>query len=566
MPVNVVIGCAGSMKTTDICHYTSQLTAPKNTIQILAINSYSVASIVELFKKSYNITFKREKTTNHYINLKRRICVSTFDAWINHLQPDNTIRPDNFHQKIDTLNNLDSIHISSKNIDTPISHIFIDDAQDLNRIKTTFITKLIQQYPHIQFSIFGDILQSVFYIDYHPLRTFPTSQIEYRSVNYRCPPEHIHFLNILARPFFMQYEIPLMKPALHSTNPTNSTHSIPSNKPFLFTHSSITTANKCHDISIYVSELIETVAMNDPSVFPEDVAILMSRENDNHVFKHLSIPVNDVWRRVMSHRKITLKNKGGFYSIGHNKNGCSQTISSCIHNIRSRSFKLVILLGMTEKSIPKENDIGTSTEIISQSLFYSALTRSTKYLFIGMNCESPSSYIVRIRDHPETFYNGWDLIGDGDEGRDGVGDGAGIYSKLPRCSKPPKWDGDDDHLPSHMFKGFHICRSKLIIDTIKVLKCLHEREGGLDEFLERVQTAKFIDNDIREENSIHTAFLQRDVNRSISLFFDNSLSWEEKIKKHRRSVWNTAILYNQIYSDYIPKLETFIDCDSNYFF
>ena len=73
-------------------------------------------------------------------------------------------------------------------------------------------------------------------------------------------------------------------------------------------------------------------------------------------------------------------------------------------------------------------------------------------------------------------------------------------------------------------------------------------------------------NDGENEFSIHTIFLQKDVNRSISLFFDISISWEEKMSKHRRSIWNTAILYNQVYNEYITKLETFIDCESNYFF
>tara|TARA_E500000331_G_scaffold357879_1_gene421401 strand:+ start:675 stop:2399 length:1725 start_codon:yes stop_codon:yes gene_type:complete len=574
MPVQVVIGCAGSLKTTDIVHNSIHLTnsssTSRKTIQILASNTYSISSIVKLFKSTYNITFKREKTTNHYIHLKRGICVSTFDAWINHIQPDKSIRPDNFHQKIDTLNNLEYIDISSKNFDSRITHIFIDDAQDLNRIKTIFITKLIHLYPSIYFAIYGDILQSVFYTDYFPLRTFPlqkTSMIEYRNINHRCPEEHICFLNIIARPYFQQYELPVM---CSSNNKQADIH-----KPFIFTHPSTTSSNKCNEIARYVSNLVEIVSMNDPDIQPNDIAILMSRESDNTVFKHLSIPINDVWRRVMSYRGSTAKSKKGYYSVGV-ENVDHHTVASCIHNIRSLSFKLVILLGMTDKSIPKETDVGRLQEIVSQSLFYTAFTRSKKYLMIGMNYDTPSSYMFNIKDHPETFYQGWEE----------PSQSLTIYDKLPRCQKEPNWNVNIDIL-NNQYRAFHLCRSTVIIDTIKTLMFVHKNEQSMNDFLEAIQKSRFIDNendiinnnqkykemyldggknDGENEFSIHTIFLQKDVNRSISLFFDISISWEEKMSKHRRSIWNTAILYNQVYNEYITKLETFIDCESNYFF
>lgn len=549
----VVIGCAGSGKTTDIinevCITTpslikSQKNNIKNVIQILCTNTNALMHMVDKFAEIHGIAFKQENTSNHYINTKRKIGISTIDAWVNHLLFDNkNIPQDDFNQKINHLISNDTFPISVKNISDPITHIFIDGAQDLNYLKTIFIKKIIRMYPSICFAIYGDVLQNVFYTDYHPLRTFETDCIDYRNVCYRCPPYHVHFLNHLAKDFYNMYEIPSIIP--DNRNNIENIH-----KPFLFTHPSTTSPNKCHEISLYVYNLVETIGMSDATLEPDDVVIIMSKMTDNNVFKHLSIPINDAWRRVMETRGLSGSNRRNYYSLGKFKKGHTSAI--CIHNTLSREFKCVIVLGMTDKSIPKETDVDTSTEIVSQSLFYLTLTRSTKYLFIGMNYDSPSPYLRGIHTIPDMFYCAWT-----------ESDSGSLYDSLPRTTRPPQCNNCDYSVVSSYTGVFS--RINVILDSINKLRNIVERGDPcvMDEMLNSIQMARYTDNEKllsnREYMCVHTAFLNPSVNTSIAIFFDTSITWDEKEKIYPNSIWNSAILYNQMFRDYIPKLEVFID-------
>ena len=85
-----------------------------------------------------------------------------------------------------------------------------------------------------------------------------------------------------------------------------------------------------------------------------------------------------------------------------------------IHGDKGKGHKVVFLLGLTEKSIPRETYINNSSEIIAESLLNVGLTRSLKYLFIGFTHSYPSRYLWRKCEEIEKYvYIGWNDNTDG---------------------------------------------------------------------------------------------------------------------------------------------------------
>jgi superfamily I DNA/RNA helicase len=83
---------------------------------------------------------------------------------------------------------------------------------------------------------------------------------------------------------------------------------------------------------------------------------------------------------------------GGHNSLDWNKaKGKTKLLS--IHGDKGRGHKVVFFVGLTEGSIPRDIFIYKSSELIPESLLNVGLSRSTKYLFVGINFEYPSRYI-----------------------------------------------------------------------------------------------------------------------------------------------------------------------------
>ena len=90
-----------------------------------------------------------------------------------------------------------------------------------------------------------------------------------------------------------------------------------------------------------------------------------------------------------------------------------KTIKACIISIdafKGRESKCIIALNWCHNSIPRENHIGKLEELTDYSKLNVWTTRSTKYLFMGINRQSPSSYFTNNNKHLESSYiKSWEL-------------------------------------------------------------------------------------------------------------------------------------------------------------
>jgi hypothetical protein len=75
-----------------------------------------------------------------------------------------------------------------------------------------------------------------------------------------------------------------------------------------------------------------------------------------------------------------------------------KTALSSIHAVKGRSARLVVLVGVTEGSLPREVNVHGVSELVDHSVLNVGLTRSTQYLAVGMHARRPSRYLAAHRD------------------------------------------------------------------------------------------------------------------------------------------------------------------------
>ncbi|GFH09531.1 uncharacterized protein HaLaN_04696, partial [Haematococcus lacustris] len=180
---------------------------------------------------------------------------------------------------------------------TPAGMVLVDEMQDFNSTRVEIIAHLAATNPQLKVVACGDALQSVFpdVINEedahlpgqgsHALSTWdmvPDMQHFSMDVCRRCPDPHVRFVNATMRS---------MHGGKHCIQPMKSSHpGVPGmSEPFLFVHPDLRLGTN-HAASITAEQvclIISHFRKADPSLAPEDVAIIALSTNKNAVFHHL---------------------------------------------------------------------------------------------------------------------------------------------------------------------------------------------------------------------------------------------------------------------------------------
>jgi superfamily I DNA/RNA helicase len=399
--IKIVNGCAGGRKTDTLIkcgiHYLNQ---GKNVIFLTKISSVT-DEITKRMERDYNLNFKQ--TASHFISQYKdsgKYCsVANYDSFI-----DKQLRKcavpfegEAFNQKVRILTqNVERIKehgLCMKN-DEPIDVLLIDEVQDFDKIRIVLTTEIFNVLPNLEGVFVGDTLQTVFVqsiMGESFSMNYLKSNLECKyfelSTCYRCPKGQIDFVNKVMGPYQKKYCIA----------PMNTSNDNMIDKPVLFQHHSVHKEYERSDLCKRVIHIIDYVLTKDSSITPDDIVVVMNKTNSNAVFEKLLVALNTFYKKRFNGQNYEhvihykTKNHEGRKTIDWSV-GQKKTKFISIHGIKGKGQKVVILLGMSEKSIPMVEWLFKTEELISQSVMNVALTRSEKYLFVGVN-SIPSRYI-----------------------------------------------------------------------------------------------------------------------------------------------------------------------------
>lgn len=412
--IKLVNSAAGSGKTQILIKAGMYLSEKfkQNIIFLTKIGSVTDEITVRMTK---NYGFSFEKSGNHFLAEKNNlhIEVANFDAFIDKQMRKFKIPMDGdaFNSKVDRLiQNLDKVTgIYMKN-DQPINAILIDEIQDFDEVRIKFVTKLLNKLPDLRCIMVGDTLQTIFQqsiIDgtysFNYLRTQLNPEYFEMTTCYRCPETHIKFVNAVMQPYQKMYGI----------RPIRSNNTDMINKPVLFQHGSVTKESERAKLAQYVVYIIDYILSKDSSIQLDDIVVLMNKTNANAVFEKIVVKLNEYYFRTLGIENgvvhYATKNDEGRMTINWDS-GIKRTKLMSIHGDKGKGHKVVIVLGASEKSIPMAEFLYKTEELISQSVLNVAMTRSEKYLFIGMN-SIPTRYIYDKLDtivSEKLAYCSWD--------------------------------------------------------------------------------------------------------------------------------------------------------------
>ena len=416
----LINGCAGSHKTdTLIKACIRQL--DKNIVPVLFLTLVSSVTIEikERLERYLKIKIDKQGSTNHYLGRYKEsdICISNFDAWIHLMledQTDDKCEIDKigewYSEKVNILLKMSTnteLKCTMKNKIEP-KLIIIDEAQDLSYEKISILTNIVTNNKNIHIYIAGDYLQTIFKQDtteigiYHAMNVFKLLQPEYFDLNVcmRCPKGHIDFNNFLLEDIQKKYNIPKMK--------YKNKDDI--NKPLIFTHlkaSDNTTGRANAEI---ITNMIATLMEKDQSIIPGDIAILMGKVTNNYIYSQLQDTLGKLYQKKGYNNAVLIMSTygDGYHNSLKWDKTHSKTVLLSIHGDKGKSHKVVILMGVTEKSIPREFHLYTEREIVSESLLNVGITRSLKYLFMGFTYNYPSRYMFsKYKDLNKYAYLTW---------------------------------------------------------------------------------------------------------------------------------------------------------------
>ena len=418
-PFKLINGCAGSHKTdTLIKSAIHSLQTCTDSIQFLTLVSSVTYEIKTRLEAALGIEINQSGKSNHYFGQYNDIpiVISNFDSWVHLLISERSYNDDIddcYQEKVELLNQViasDDQFVATMKTGFKIDKLFLDEAQDLSSDKMDILVALGQKGA-TKITIAGDYLQTLFTSrrsswETHSMNIFKALTPEYFDLNIcmRCPKAHVEFNNIILSKAQNKYLIPPMQ--CQNDNDLD--------KPFIFTHLKNTAVDSNTNARINaerVTQMIETLMNFDNTIVPGDIVVLMSKSKQNEVFIQLQHTLDILYRsRGYDNHVIHMTTEGDGYHNSLNWSAAEgKTALISIHGDKGKGHKVVFFLGFTENAIPREIHLHKSTEIISESLMNVAVTRSTKYLFIGFTHNYPSRYLVKVRRRLVTHaYLGWD--------------------------------------------------------------------------------------------------------------------------------------------------------------
>lgn len=414
--IRKISGCAGSRKTDTMikCGIYHLLSSKKQQCCLFLTLVGSVTDeITERLSKYLNIKIERQGISNHYIgNWKNHIIeIANYDAFIHRqLQEYDDIEmfSSDFDKKAnDLLNIIQKTNKHDKLLlknGMEASIVLVDEFQDISSVRAQILIEFFKKNKNnTKLVILGDILQTIFsqaLADLkHPLLIIDELKPTKFRLNkcFRCPKGHLDVVNCITKPFRLKYQIPEIE----------SHFDIPNNKPLFFTHESISSNLGSYETAQTVFNMIQILINNDENINYNDIVIIMKRSNHQLVFQHLANLFN---KNNLGNKYLLSKTKS--FQNDHCpinwQEGKEKLMMLSIHGDKGKGHPVVFFLGFSGGTIPEERHFYKMDELLSQSLVNVALTRSTKYLFIGMTRTYPSFYFYQCYDELKNLaYFSW---------------------------------------------------------------------------------------------------------------------------------------------------------------
>jgi hypothetical protein len=476
----LINGCAGSHKTDTLIKCAiHDLEINKRPILYLTLVNSVVNEIKKRLEKRLGICISQLGKSGHYLGYYNGIPVSiaNYDAWVHLMLSDypdlehissyysrkieillNKVKTENVscYIKVKCENIVEDFEITSDEveIDADVENTFnddtfeemevvpngkikaglliIDEAQDFDIDKMTVITYLALNQKDLSIYIAGDYLQTLFLKydnnieninEIHSMNIFKSIGPTYYDLNIcmRCPKAHVDFNNLIMKDIQGKYGIPKML----SNNDDNI------NKPLLFPHYPISNNTNTLINAEIITKMIHTLMLYDETILPSDICIIMSKTNDNEIYKTLEYKLTQLYINLdkgENNAKHMHTMADGYHSALNWESISDQTVMLSIHGFKGKSSKVVFFLGVTEQSVPREVHIYKPIEIISESLLNVGITRSTKYLFIGFTYNFPSRYLLKYYKELNKYaYLSWEPFEDYPEPYNDLAEMANSY-------------------------------------------------------------------------------------------------------------------------------------------
>jgi len=407
--IRKISGCAGSRKTDTMIkcgiYYLQNSIKPRSCLFLTLVGSVT-DEIKERISSHLNIKIERQGISNHYIGYWKNhtIEIANYDAFIHrqlqeHYDDDDEnidMFSSDFDKKAETLyeiikNSEKHQQLLLKN-GSAASIILVDEFQDISSIRAQILIEYFKKNKTTttRLVVLGDILQTIFP---QALKEFKHSLLlidELKPTSFRlnkcfrCPKGHLDVVNCITKTFRAQYNIPEME----------SHFDLENNKPLFFTHDAVSTNYGALETATTVYQMIKTLLCHDRNIDYKDIVIIMKKSNHQMVFQQIA---NLFIKHNLGDKFLLSKTKS--FQNDHSpinwEEGKEKLMMLSIHGDKGKGHPVVFFLGFSGGTIPEERHFYKIEELLSQSLVNVALTRSTKYLFIGMTRTYPSFYFFQ---------------------------------------------------------------------------------------------------------------------------------------------------------------------------
>jgi thymidine kinase len=396
--IKLINGSAGSAKTTLLIKCGMDLFLKgKNVVFLTKIGSVT-DEIKTRIEEEYHQEFTR--SSNHFLTEKNSIHleVANFDAFVDkQLKMYKTFTDgDAFNNKVDKLvEKMELLEYVYLKNDVIVDAIFIDEVQDFDKNRLVLIVELLKRQKNLKCVMVGDTMQTIFkqsMVDEKPPFCFLVENLPegfyYKTLTncYRCPKPHIDFVNEILGEYYEKQNIPSIE----------TQNEMYEHKPVLFQHGSLGTEKARGLLAKNIIYFIKFILTYDKTIRPDDIVILMNKTNANALFEKIIVFLRKFYEEFYKGEgdftiHYETKQSDGRVTIDWDL-GKNKTKLMSIHGDKGKGHKVVIMVGVSEKSIPMPETLFKPEELIPQSVLNVGLTRSKKYLFVGFN-STPSRYI-----------------------------------------------------------------------------------------------------------------------------------------------------------------------------
>jgi hypothetical protein len=159
-------------------------------------------------------------------------------------------------------------------------------------------------------------------------------------------------------------------------------------KPILFGHRKLSSNADSGIVAEQIFKIIESILHK--GVNPDDIAVLMPSLRNISLFPKLTTLIKESYGDICHAQTSSEECNNSFDWIA----GIGKIKMLSIHSDKGKGHKYVILVGITDGSLPKLQNVNKETIIVDESLLYVALTRCITKLYIGVCHNSPSRFII----------------------------------------------------------------------------------------------------------------------------------------------------------------------------